>query len=202
MLKRWNIMKLKYNIVFLLISMFLFSAIALPASSIMKSAAQPYYIDPQHNLWLKVNMNGSTQHFNVYNTPGYSSNGDIVMWAYDNFSSGSLNTSKWTAYKEGSNNSTVDIHNGHLVLSGSGNTSSANVVLNKPFTNGIELAVNETLTGGTHNLGAFSDVSFGSGALVGGIRGTDWWHTSFNDGGGLFQNQGMAKAIIWVNSNS
>ncbi len=72
-------MKLKYNIVFLLISMVLFSAIALPASSIMKFAAQPYYIDPQHNLWLKVNMNESTQHFNVYNTPGYSSNGDIVM---------------------------------------------------------------------------------------------------------------------------
>ena len=92
---------MKYNIVFLLIRMVLFSAIALPASSIMKSAAQAYYIDPQHNLWLKVNMNGSTQHFNVYNTPGYSFNGDIVMWAYDNFSSGSLNTSKWAAYKEG-----------------------------------------------------------------------------------------------------
>ncbi len=87
------------------------------------------------------------------------------------------------------------------MLSGSGNTSSANVVLNKPFTKGIELAVNETLTGGTHNLGTFSDVSFGSGALVCGIRGTDWWHTSFNDGGS-FQNQGMDKAIIWVNSNS
>jgi hypothetical protein len=124
------------------------------------------------------------------------------MWAYDNFSSGSLNISKWTAYKEGSNNSTVDIHNGHLVLSGSGNTSSANVVLNKPFTNGIELAVNEILTDGTHNLGTFSDVSFGSGALVGGIRGADWWHTSFTDDGGSFQNQGIDKAIIWVNSNS
>ena len=103
--------------------MILFSAIALPVSSIMKSVAQPYYIDPQHNLWLKVNMNGRTQHFNVYNTPGYSPNGDIVMWAYDNFSSGSLNTSKWTAYKEGSNNSTVDVQNENLVLSGSGNTS-------------------------------------------------------------------------------
>ena len=182
--------------------MILFSAITVPASSIMKSAAQPYYIDPQHNLWLKVNMNGSTQHFDVYNTPGYSPNGDIVMWAYDNFSLGSLNTSKWTAYKEGSNNSTVDIQNGHLILSGSGNTSSANVVLNKPFTNGIELAVNETLTGGTHNLGTFSDVSFGSGALVGGIRGTDWWHTSFKAGDGSFQNQGIDKAMIWVNSNS
>jgi len=100
---------MKYNIVFLLISMILFSAITVPASSIMKSAAQPYYIDPQHNLWLKVNMNGSTQHFQVYNKPGYSPNGEEVMWAYDNFSSGSLNTSKWTAYKEGSNNSTVDI---------------------------------------------------------------------------------------------
>jgi hypothetical protein len=45
--------------------------------------------------------------FNMYNTPGYSPNGNTVMWPYDNFSSGSLNTSKWTAYKEGSNNSTV-----------------------------------------------------------------------------------------------
>ncbi len=74
------------------------------------------------------------------------------MWAYDNFSTGSLDTSKWTAYKEGSNNSTVDVQNGHLMLSGDGNTSSANVVLNTPFTNGIELAVNETLAGGTHDL--------------------------------------------------
>ncbi len=131
-------MEMKYTILLLLISMILFSAIALPASSIMKSTAQPYYIDPQHNLWLKVNMNGSTQHFNVYNTPGYSPNGDAVMWAYDNFSSGNLNTSKWTAYKEGSNNATVEVQNGHLVLSGSGNTSSTNVVLNKPFTSDIE----------------------------------------------------------------
>ena len=112
------------------------------------------------------------------------------MWAYDNFSSGSLNTSKWTAYKEGSNRSTVEIQNGHLVLSGSGNTSSANVVLNKPFTNGIELAVNETLAGGTHDVGTFSDVSFGSGTLVGGIRGTDWWHTRFAKGGGLIPKPG------------
>ena len=94
------------------------------------------------------------------------------------------------------------MQNGHLVLSGSGNTSSANVVLNKPFTNGIELAVNETLAEGTHDVGTFSDVSFGSGALVGGIRGTDWWHTHFKAGGGSFQNQGIDKAIIWVNSNS
>jgi len=67
------------------------------------------------------------------------------QWRYSHggiryFRSGSLNTSKWTAYKKGSNKSTVDVQNGHLVLSGSGNTSSANVVLNKPFTNGIELA--------------------------------------------------------------
>ena len=195
-------MEMKYKVFLLLISTILLSASTLATSTNSNSDAQPYYIDPQHNLWLKVNMNGSTQHFNVYNTPGYSPNGDTVMWAYDNFSSGSLNTSKWTAYKEGSNNSTVEIQNGHLVLSGSGNTSSANVVLNKPFTNGIELAVNEILTDGTHNLGTFSDVSFGSGAFVGGIRGADWWHTSFNDGGGSFQNQGIDKAIIWVNSNN
>ena len=147
-------------------------------------------------------MNGSIQHFNVYNTPGYSPNGDAVMWAYDNFSSGSLNTSKWTDYKEGSNKATVEIQNGYLVLSGSGKTSSANVVLNKPFTNGIELAVNETLAGGTHDVGTFSDASFGSGALVGGIRGTDWWHTRFVNGGGSFQSQGIYDAMIWVNSNS
>ena len=94
----------------------LISATAVTAT-ILKPAAQPYYIDPQHNLWINVNMNGSTQHFNVYNTPGYSPNGDAVMWAYDNFSSDRLNTSKWTAYKEGSNNATLDIENGHLVLS-------------------------------------------------------------------------------------
>jgi hypothetical protein len=146
-------MKMIYKIFFVLISMVLSSATALATSTPLKSASQPYYIDPQHNLWLKVNMNGSTQHFNVYNMPGQSPNGDIVMWTYDNFSSGSLNTLKWTAHKEGSNNPTVDVKNGHLVLSGDGTTSSANVVLNKPFTNGIELAVNETLTGGTHDLG-------------------------------------------------
>jgi len=195
-------MTMKYNTFILLISMILFSTISSPADSIMKSSVQPYYIDPQLNLWLKVNMNGSTQHFNIYNKPGYSPNGDAVMWAYDNFSSGKLNTSKWTAYKEGSNKATVDVQNGHLLLSGSDNISSANVVLNKPFTSGIELVVNETLTGGTHNLGTFSDVSFGSGALVGGIRGVDWWHTHFKAGGGSFQNQGIDKAMIWVNSNS
>ena len=191
-----------YKIFFVLISMVFSSATAPATSTPWKSASQPYYIDPHHNLWLKVNMNGSTQHFKVYNKPGYSPNGEKVMWAYDNFSSGSLNTSKWTAYKEGSNNATVEIQNGHLMLSGSGKTSSANVVLNKPFTNGIELAVNETLAGGTHDVGTFSDVSFGSGALVGGIRGTDWWHTRFANGGGSFQSQGIYDAMIWVNSNS
>jgi hypothetical protein len=45
------------------------------------------------------------------------------------------------------------------VLSGSGKTSSANVVLNKPFTNGIEFAINETFAGGTHDVGIFSDAS-------------------------------------------
>ena len=195
-------MKMRYKIFFVLINMVLSSATALATSTPLKSASQPYYIDPQHNLWLKVNMNASTQHFNVYNMPGYSPNGDIVMWAYDNFSSGSLNISKWAACKEGSNNSTVEIQNGYLVLSGDGTTSSANVVLNKPFTNGIELAVNETLAGGTHDVGTFSDASFGSGALVGGIRGTDWWHTRFVNGGGSFQSQGIYDAMIWVNSNS
>ena len=182
--------------------MVLLSAITLAASSTLKSAAQPYYIDPQHNLWLNVNMNGNAQYFNMYNTSGYSPNGDKVMWEYDNFSSGSLNKSKWTAYKEGSNNATISVQNGHLVLSGSGNTSSANVVLNKPFTNGIELAVNETLAGGTHDVGTFSDVSFGSGAPVGGIRGADWWHTRFANGGGSFQSQGIYNSMIWANSNS
>ena len=193
---------MKYETLVVLISMILLSAIALAESSTLKSAAQPYYIDPQHNLWLNVNMNGSAQYFNVYNTPGYSPNGDTVMWAYDNFSSGSLNISKWTAYKEGSNNATVNIENGHLMLSGDGNTSSANVVLNKPFTNDIELAVNETLSGGTHDVGTFSDVSFGSGTLVGGIRGTDWWHTRFAVGDGSFQSQGISKEMIWTNSTS
>jgi uncharacterized protein YxeA len=174
----------------IIIVMLLLISVTAVTASISKPAGQSYYIDPHHNLWLKVNMNGSTQHFKVYNKPGYSPNGEEVMWAYDNFSSGSLNASKWTAYKEGSNNSTVEVQNGHLVLSGSGNTSSANVVLNKPFTNGIELAVNETLTDGTHNLGTFSDVSFGSGAPVGGIRGKDWWHTRFATVGGSFQSQG------------
>ena len=170
--------------------MILLSTTALAASQTVKSTAQPYYLDPHHNLWLKVNMNGSTQHFKVYNKPGYSPNGEAVMWAYDNFSAGSLNTSKWTAYKEGRNNPIVDIENGHLVLSGSGNTSSANVVLNKQFTNGIELAVNETLAGGTHDVGTFSDVSFGSGVLVGGIRGTDWWHTRFTSWWGIISKPG------------
>jgi len=113
-------MEMKYKNILLLISMILLSTSALAATQTVKSAAQPYYLDPHHNLWLKVNMNGSTQHFKVYNKPGYSPNGEEVMWAYDNFSSGSLNTSKWTAYKEGSNNSTVEIQNGHLILSGSG----------------------------------------------------------------------------------
>ena len=195
-------MKMKYKNIIILISMILLSTTALAATQTVKSTAQPYYIDPHHNLWLKVNMNGSTQHFKVYNKPGYLPNGDEVMWAYDNFSSGSLDTSKWTAYREGSNNATIDLQNGHLVLSGSGKTSSANVVLNKPFTNGIELEINETLAGGTHDVGTFTDASFGLGTLVGGIRGADWWHTRFATGGGSFQSQGIYNAMVWANSNS
>jgi uncharacterized protein YxeA len=121
----------------IIIVMLLLISVTAVTASISKPAGQSYYIDPQHNLWLKVNMDGSTQHFDVYNIPGYSPNGDEVMWTYDNFSSGSLNTEKGKASNEGSNNATVEIQNGHLMLSGSGNTSSANVVLNKPFTNGI-----------------------------------------------------------------
>jgi hypothetical protein len=198
--------KQKFNVnkttVCITIVMLLPISLTVVAAPILKPNTQSYYIDPQHNLWLNISMNGTAQHFNVYNASGYSPNGDAVMWAYDNFSSLNLDTSKWIACKEGSNNSTVDIQNGHLVLSGSGNTSSANVVLNKPFTNGIELAVNETLARGTHDVGTFSDVSFGSGALVGGIRGTDWWHTRFTNGGGSFQSQGIYDAMIWANSNS
>src|SRR5208283_1609365 len=114
-------MEMRYKVFFLFISMILLPATTLVTPPTLKSASQPYYIDPQHNLWLKVNMSGSPQNFKVYNNPGYSPNGEAVMWAYDNFSSGSLDTSKWTAYKEGSNNATVDVQNGHLVLSGSGN---------------------------------------------------------------------------------
>ncbi len=58
-------MELKYKYILILISMILLSETALATSSTLKSVAQPYYIDPQHNLWLKVNMNGRTQHFNV-----------------------------------------------------------------------------------------------------------------------------------------
>ncbi|WP_157209512.1 hypothetical protein [Methanosarcina barkeri] len=129
-------------------------------------------------MWLNISMDGSTQYFNVYNTPGYSPNGDAVMWVYDNFSSSNLDTSKWTSYKKGSRKSTVDIQNGQLILSGAGVTSSANVVLNKPFTNGIELAVNETISKGTSDVGTYSDASFGSGPLAGVTNEVDLdlWH--------------------------
>lgn len=150
----------------------------LVTSAGVASAALPYYIDPQHNLWLNISMNGSTQYFNVYNTPGYSPNGDAVMWAYDNFSSSNLDTSKWTVYKKGSNKPTVAIQNGQLILSGAGVTSSANAVLNKPFTNGIELVVNETISKGTRDVGTYSDASFGSGPLAGVTNEVDLdlWH--------------------------
>jgi hypothetical protein len=69
-------MGITYKLFFLLISAILISATKLATFTSLKSASQPYYIDPQQNLWLKVNMNGSTQHFNVYNTPGYFPNGD------------------------------------------------------------------------------------------------------------------------------
>ncbi len=147
--------------------MLLIVSLLLLTSAGVASAALPYYIDPQRNLWLNISMDGSTQYFNVYNTPGYSPNGDAVMWAYDNFSSSNLDTSKWTSYKKGSSKSTVAIKNGQLILSGSGVTSSANVVLNKPFTNGIELAVNETISKGTGDVGTYTDASFGSGPLAG-----------------------------------
>ena len=59
-------MEMKYKMFFVLISMILSSAIALAAPPTLKSASQPYYIDPQHNLWLRANMNDNTQYFNVY----------------------------------------------------------------------------------------------------------------------------------------
>ncbi len=67
---------MKYKIFFLLIGMTLLSAIALAVSSTLESSSLPYYIDPHHNLWLKVDLNGNTQHFKVYNKPGYSPNGE------------------------------------------------------------------------------------------------------------------------------
>jgi len=160
------------------IYMLLIVSLLLLASTGVASAALPYYIDPQHNLWLNISMDGSTQYFNVYNTPGYSPNENAVMWVYDNFSSSNLDTSKWTSYKKGSGKPTVDIQNGQLILSGSGVTSSANVVLNKPFTNGIELAVNETISNGTSDVGTYSDASFGSGPLAGVTNeiDLDLWH--------------------------
>lgn len=48
--------------------------------SIMKFSTQSHYIGPQHNLWFKVDINRNAQYFNVYNTLGYSLNGDTVMW--------------------------------------------------------------------------------------------------------------------------
>ena len=67
---------MKYKVFFVLISMILLSATTLAAPQTLKSDPQPYYIDPQHNLWLNINMNGRAQYFNVYNIPGYSPNGD------------------------------------------------------------------------------------------------------------------------------
>ena len=93
-------MEMKYKVFFVFISMILLPATTLAAPPTLKSASQPYYIDPQHNLWLKVSMNGSPQNFKIYNNPGYSPNGEAVMWAYDNFSSGNLNTSIKTKDKE------------------------------------------------------------------------------------------------------
>jgi hypothetical protein len=207
-------------------SLLLFSYISVA------SAGLPYYIDPQHNLWLNISMNGTAQYFNIYYTPGYSPNGNAVMWAYDNFGSNNLDTTMWTVYKKGSYKAIVAIQNGQLVLCGGGVTSSANVALNKPFTKGIELAVNETLSKGIHDVGTYSDTSLGTGAIVGGGSGTNIWHRflcwcyrtllvlkldklvdidsisemdwwhSMFSSGGSFQSQGISRSMIWVNSST
>lgn len=190
------------------------------------SAAQPYWIDPHHNLWLNISMNGSPQYFNVYNETGYTPNGDAVMWTYDNFSSPCLDTNRWTVYKGGENEAMISLQNGQMVLEGAGVISSANVILNKQFKAGIELAVNETLTKGTFDAGTYSDTSFGFGIPVGessrtswrytllsfldldNLVGIDigsemgWWHTLFSENGGAFQSQGISRSMIWVDSST
>ena len=180
------------------------SVLFFAQSSGVGSAAQQYYIDPQNNLWIDVNLNSngnnSTLCYNVYNTPGYAPNGNSVMWAYDNFSSSTIDANKWTVYKEGSNEAKAAVKNGKLMLSGGGGVaSSANVVFNKPFTNNVELAMNETLSEVGGVVGRYADVSFGSGALVCGASGTDWWHTSFASGGS-FRNQGLTRSMFWIDS--
>jgi hypothetical protein len=61
-------MEIQYINIVILINMILLSTTVLAATQTVKSAAQLYYLDSHHNLWFKVNMNDSIQHFNVYNT--------------------------------------------------------------------------------------------------------------------------------------
>jgi PKD repeat protein len=171
----------------------------LPPNNGGNNQALKYWIDPNKNLWLNLSMNGSTQYFNIYNRPGYSPDGNAVMWAYDNFSSGSLDTNKWTPYKVGSNNAIVTVSNNKLVLAGeTGVISAGLVVLNKTFTNGIELAVNQTAGSSAPY---YVDAGIGSGEPAT-LYGSNWWHTDFSGGGGSFEIQNYIQQMLWVGTET
>jgi hypothetical protein len=72
----------------------------------------PFYVEGDTKLWVKTNLTANNnKSIYVYygnSNAGYGSNGDSVFKFFDDFNSGSLNTTKWTATTNGEGNVTVD----------------------------------------------------------------------------------------------
>jgi PKD repeat protein len=159
-----------------------------------------YWIDPQRNLWLNPTLNNATQYFTLTNTTGYTPD-STIMWENDNFASGSLNTTKWTAYKGGTDSATVSVVNGKLSLSGlAGGISSGNVILNKNFTSGTEIIVNQTQS----NIGRYTTTSFGNGTITNIEGGNTWgWYgTMYPQNGAIFYSNGYSSPFNYVENSA
>ena len=67
------------------------------------ATAQTYWTDENNGVWIKTNLtNNSITTFTVTKTAGYAPDGNRVFDFFDNFSSNTLNTTKWTTYGSGS----------------------------------------------------------------------------------------------------
>lgn len=82
---------------------FVFFLFLIVFTTSVSASPYPYWVEHDENgnalqyVWTKVNLtaNGNLTLY-VYKQAGYSPNGDAVFDFFDDFESGSLNTSKWT----------------------------------------------------------------------------------------------------------
>jgi len=166
----------------------------------------PYWIETcdllasdNATFWVKVPFiqnNSNAKVYMYYGNPSASSksNGTATFDFFDDFKGTSLDTSKWTVEKEGSENAIVELDgNGNLHLAGEPNViSSGNVLSNATFTNGFDIRVRRK-----YSEEQYPDISIGNGVLQDEDNGgqSSWWHTSQGDAY-VWKQQSLSERYI------